>query len=49
MKVEMVRQVFINVQRKFPGNLFSGIDGFQLAITWDVNCHKMGADFDWNT
>jgi hypothetical protein len=33
----------------FPGNMFSGIDGFQLAIIWDVNGHKLGADCDWDT
>jgi hypothetical protein len=48
MKVEVVRQVFTKVQRNFPGNLFSGIDGFQLALIWDVNGYKLGADFDWN-
>jgi hypothetical protein len=45
----MVRQVFKNVQPNFPGNLFSGIEGFQLALIWDMNGHKMGVDFDWNT
>jgi len=40
--------IFNTSSAYFPRNLLSGIERFQLALIWDVNGHKMGADFDWN-
>jgi len=36
MKIEMAPQFFHKRSAYFPGNLFSGMDGFQLALIWDL-------------